>query len=216
MATPGNGISGITGDALIAGATAVQIHEVKKWSWKPKAENKDYASNITAGVKKRIPGVKDATGTIDGVWDPYNPITTQVDVGATITLHLQTTTAQYIVAPVIIDDLSIEVDIETGAVDSWTMSFSSNGAWTNAVALAATTTTTVVPLMGPFTQYEEAVPLAMVPTQQIAATKAAHEPHAAPAAISDEQMQSLACRLMAMMNPKPAAEHVAGGAQVAA
>lgn len=158
MPSLGNGISGIGGDLLIAGT---QIHEVKKWSFKPKIDTKDYASNITAGYKKRVLAVKDASGTIDGVWDPWDPITTQMDVGSLVTLHLQLMTGQFISAPSIIDDLSIEVDIETGAVESWTASFSANGAWVNAIALSATTTTTGIPLMGPMGSREVAKPLKM-------------------------------------------------------
>lgn len=133
----GNGISGVGGDCIIG---STPVHEIKKWSFKPKSENKDYASNYTGGYKKRVLSVKDATGTLDFVWDPWNPITAVLDVGTAVILKLQTVATQFYLVPAIVDDLSLDVDIETGAVESGTISFSLNGAWTNPVALAATTT----------------------------------------------------------------------------
>jgi hypothetical protein len=136
----GNGISGIDGDVVL---NSVPVHEIKKWSFKPKTDNKDYASNYTFGFKKRVSSVADATGSFDFVWDPFNPLTDFLDVGDEATLDLFVTTGQFYVVPVIIDDYSLDVDIETGAVVGGTMSWSLNGGWTNPIAKVAT------PLMGP-------------------------------------------------------------------
>ena len=135
MAVAGNGISGVQGDVLIG---SNQVREVKKWSFKPKMTTKDYASNITAGYRKRVSSTKDGTGTLDGVWDPWNPITDVMDIGASVTLKLQHHTNQFWLIPAIINDMSFDVDMDTGDVEAWTASFETDGQWTKPVALPTT------------------------------------------------------------------------------
>lgn len=148
----GNGISGVRGDAIYnTGGT--QISEVKKFSWNPSQETKDYASNKTGGAKKRVSSVKDGSGSLDGVWDPWDPITDHMEPGTEVTLKLQHYTGQFWVVPAIIDDMSFEVDIETGDVQTWTANFSLNGPWTKPTALPSTTTTTTTAgFLGEFSQ----------------------------------------------------------------
>lgn len=152
----GNGISGLRGDALYH-ADGTQISEVKKFSWNPKQETKDYASNKTGGAKKRVSSVKDGSGSIDGVWDAWNPITDHMEPGTEVVLRLLHYTGQYWIVPAIIDDMSFECDIESGDVQSWTANFSLNGPWTKPVVLPATTTPapTTAGLLGEFSQAAE-------------------------------------------------------------
>jgi hypothetical protein len=151
----GNGISGTIGDVLYNTGGA-KVSEVKSWSFNPKQESKSYSSNKTGGGTKRISSTKDASGTIEGVWDAWDPITDHFEPGSEVTLKLQHYTNQWWIVPVLIDDMSFDVDIETGDVQSWSANFSLNGTWTKPVALATTTTTTTAaPLMAEFEQAGE-------------------------------------------------------------
>jgi hypothetical protein len=150
----GNGISGVRGDAIYnTGGT--QISEVKKFSWNPSQETKDYASNKTGGAKKRVSSVRDGSGSLDGVWDPWDPITDHMEPGTEVVLKLQHYTNQFWLVPAIIDDMSFECDIETGDVQTWTANFSLNGPWTIPVALPSTTTTTTAGFLGEFSNAQE-------------------------------------------------------------
>jgi hypothetical protein len=148
----GNGVSGVRGDALYHPA-GDQISEVKKFTFNPSQETKDYASNKTGGAKKRVSATKDASGTLEGVWDPWDPITDHMEPGTEVVLKLQHYTGQFWLVPAIIDDMSFDVDIETGDVQAWTANFSLNGPWTKPTALpTTTTTTTAAPFMTDFEQ----------------------------------------------------------------
>jgi hypothetical protein len=134
--TPGNGISGIHGDVLLG---TTPISEIKKWSWNPKCIIKDYASNKTQGARKRVPGSKDGSGSIDGVWDPWNPICNLIDVGSIVTLTLQHTTGQTWTVPAIIENMKYDVDLDSGDIEGWSADYSICGMWTNPTSQPATT-----------------------------------------------------------------------------
>lgn len=127
----GAGVSGQYGDVKIG---ATQVCEVCKWSFTPKANNPSYASNKTGGYKARVAGIKDGSGSIEGKYDPANPIMATLDVGTLVTLKLYLTATVFYSVPSIIDSLKIDVDLDTGDFVSFTADFSTNGAWTNPVA----------------------------------------------------------------------------------
>lgn len=127
----GAGVSGQFGDVKIG---ATQVCEVCKWGFTPKANNPSYASNKTAGYKARVAGIKDGSGSIEGKYDPANPIMSTLDVGTLVTLKLYLTATVFYSVPSIIDSLKIDVDLDTGDFVSFTADFSTNGAWTNPVA----------------------------------------------------------------------------------
>jgi hypothetical protein len=131
---PGNGISGRNGDVLI-GSTSVA--EIMKWNFNPKSNNPAYASNKTGGYKQRVPGIKDGSGSLDFKLDPVNTIWATMDVGQEMTLNLLIVGTQKYVVPSIVDDLKLSVEIDTGEVVGGTIGFSTNGAWTNPVALVS-------------------------------------------------------------------------------
>lgn len=125
---PGLGISGKDGDVKI-GATS--ICEIRKWSFNPKSNNPSYASNKTSGYKRRVPGVKDGSGTLEGAWDPATPAVSVIDVGTEVTLLLYINATQNYSVPSVIDSFKLDVDVDEGEIVSWTADFSTNGAWTN-------------------------------------------------------------------------------------
>ena len=128
---PGVGFSGKDGDVKVG---ATQAQEARHWTFKPKADNKSYASNKTAGYKRRVAGVKEGTGTVAGAWDAANPITTMMDVGTGLTLLLFLNATINFSVPALIDDLTVNVDIDNGEIVSWDANYGTNGAWTNAPA----------------------------------------------------------------------------------
>lgn len=79
----GNGISGRDGTVKIS---SVDVKEIKKWSFNPKCSTPQYASNMTGGYKRTVPGIRDATGTIDGVFDPDDYFITVIAEGTVATL----------------------------------------------------------------------------------------------------------------------------------
>jgi hypothetical protein len=124
----GNGISGVNGNFLI-GSTAVS--ETTKWNFGPKSNNPKYCSNKTAPYTWRVPGVKDGSGSADGKWDPTNPLTAVLDVGTLFTGKFYLDAVAYYQVPAVVDDIKLNVDIDTGEIVSWTVTFSTVGAWTN-------------------------------------------------------------------------------------
>lgn len=127
----GAGISGKDGDVKI-GTTS--ICEIRKWSFNPKSNNPSYASNKTAGYKRRVAGVKDGSGSMEGAWDPATPAVAVIDVGTDVTLKLYINATQFYSVPAVIDSFKVDVDVDGGEIISWSSDFATNGAWTNPVA----------------------------------------------------------------------------------
>lgn len=127
-----SGIGAVSGGGVKVGATT--IAEVKNWSFNPKSNNPAYSSNKTGGYKERVAGVKDGSGSLEGVWDPADMFIAVIDVGTEVTLDLFITATQKFVVPAIIDDYDFTVDMDEGEIVGWTANFSTNGAWTNPVS----------------------------------------------------------------------------------
>jgi len=116
--------SSVGGSAKWGNAT---IPDVLKWTVNPKNETQAYASSSTAGWKKRLAGCKDLSGSIDTkVQDtgllPCKP-------GDKAILVLKGSAGVSFSGPAIIDDISIETDIDTGAIIGLSINFSADGAW---------------------------------------------------------------------------------------
>lgn len=124
----GAGISGKDGDVKI-GTTS--ICEIRKWSFNPKSNNPAYASNKTGGYKKRVAGVKDGTGSMEGAWDPATPATAVINPGTSATLKLYINATQFYSVPSIIDSFKLDVDVDSGEIVGWSADFGSDGAWTD-------------------------------------------------------------------------------------
>jgi hypothetical protein len=138
----GNGISGNLGN-LRSGIEpgAVDIDEIKKWSWTMKSNVGKYSSNKTGGYKKSIGGTREGSGSADCVWDPENPPTDQFVVGIGELLNLQTTAGQRFVVPCVIANIKVDVDLDSGDPETWSFDWEADEAWVNPDAVAG--------LMGP-------------------------------------------------------------------
>lgn len=122
------GFSGKNGTVLI-GATPVS--EIRSWKFNPKSNNPRYASNKTSGYKATVAGVKEGSGSMSGAWDHTNDFITVTDVGISVTLLLYSDASHFYSVPSVIDDYSIDVDVDNGEIVSWDSNFSTNGAWAN-------------------------------------------------------------------------------------
>lgn len=125
MSTP---ISGKHGRVKVAGTA---LTDVTKWSLTPKSENQAYASSHTNGRKKRIAGVGDSSGSFDTKYDSATG--PKFREGQEVTLQLRvnkTDPGDGFDVEAIIDEVSYEVDLDSGAIVAENYTFSGNGALT--------------------------------------------------------------------------------------
>lgn len=108
---------------------SVEIPDVLKWSLNPKGEIHAYGSSSTAGWKKRMAGTKDLSGSIDTKVQDTG--TLPCKPGDTATLQLEAESGVSFSGPAMIDDISMETDIDTGAPVGLTINFSANGTWSD-------------------------------------------------------------------------------------
>lgn len=125
---PGVGFSGKDGTVKIG---STDVAEIRNWKFNPKSNNPKYASNKTSGYKRTVAGVKEGSGSMSGAWDHAIDFLSVVDVGTSATLKLYTDATHFFSVPSVIDDCSINVDVDNGEIVSWDSNFSTNGAWTN-------------------------------------------------------------------------------------
>jgi len=113
------------------GSSTTDVPDVTKWTVNPKAENLAYASSSTGGWKKRMAGTLDVSGSIDVKCNDTDKIESFFKPGekiAVMELYMNETLKYS--GPAIIDDISVETDIDTGAIISATINFSGDGPWT--------------------------------------------------------------------------------------
>lgn len=120
-------VSGQYGKILIGASVLV---ECTGWELDRSVELFDYASCATAGAKKRVAGVKDASVTLRGVMDPDDRIEDYLDVGDAVTLKLFYTATKHHLVPVVVESINEGVDIEAGDINRWEITASLNGSWT--------------------------------------------------------------------------------------
>jgi hypothetical protein len=120
MGTP---FSGKNGKVRIVNT---DVADVLKWTWNQTSNNPSYASNSTAGHKKRVLGVKDGTGTIEFLRD--SAAAQIINVGESVTLLLYEDGTKNHSVPAVIDSLSEAVDVDNGDLVRMTANFSQNGA----------------------------------------------------------------------------------------
>ena len=133
MATP---ISGQYGQVDIGSST---IGEANHWTMEDAVDASQFGTFGGGGYKDGNVGQKFATGTIEGAYDRSNPIEQSVSVGdaATLNLYLSTTTGggqRMRVVPAQITGISFDVDGDTGEKNSWSITFQTDGAWTEVPA----------------------------------------------------------------------------------
>jgi hypothetical protein len=120
-------ISGQYAKVMIASSTVV---ETMKWTWERSVSDHPHGTSATGGYKKRTAGTKDGTGTLEGLQDSADPITTYIEEGDSVTLLLYEAASKFWSVPALIIKVSNEADIDDGAPIPWNADFGANGAWT--------------------------------------------------------------------------------------
>ena len=120
--------SGVGGDVQIA---ASSVAEIKSWQFNRTSNNPSWASNVSAGYKKRVAGVKDGSLTFEFVYDFNDKIELTLKEGDEVTVVLFSDATHSYSAPCIVDSLELNVDINDGEPVGGTITASTNGAWTD-------------------------------------------------------------------------------------
>jgi hypothetical protein len=124
------GISGKNGKVQIVSS---DVAECTGWTFNPTSNNPSWGSCDGGGYKQRVAGVKDGSGSIEGKFNPDDPIYDHLEEGTSVVLKLYINATAYYRVPAIIDSFSLEVDMDDGDVVGWSADFSTNGAWTKPV-----------------------------------------------------------------------------------
>lgn len=119
MGTP---ISGKNGSVLVG---ATEIGDVESWELDDVMEGQAYASNSTAGRRKRIAGIGDLTGRI--VYKLDTAAALPLAPGDSVTLDLEVDATHHYEVQVYIESVGTVVNVETGAITAQTAEFSGNG-----------------------------------------------------------------------------------------
>ncbi len=119
-------ISGKRGTVTSGGTSIAQVTD---WQLRTRAAGVSYASSETGGFRKKLSGVKQASGALRFVVSTAAP-QTQLAAGDAVTLHLHLDASRYISLPARIDGLRLQVNIDTGQIIGGQFDFSSDGAWT--------------------------------------------------------------------------------------
>jgi hypothetical protein len=119
----------LRGDGKVKIGTTT-LADITHWTLRTQALLSSYASSATAGYRRRVAGVKEGSGTLDGKLDPDDPISDDFDEGASVTLLLHLDATRFYTVPAVIESFRLEVDIDSGDVLGWHAEFSTNGGWT--------------------------------------------------------------------------------------
>ncbi len=114
-------------DGKVNDGTA-DIADITRWTFTKTSNNPAYASSSSSGFRKRVAGVKDGSGTIEGQYQ--NDAAPTIDEGDEVTLKLYVDASHFYSVPAIIDSFQLETDIDRGEVVGWASNFATNGAWT--------------------------------------------------------------------------------------
>lgn len=121
-------ITGTDAKVVIGGSNIV---DCQGWSWERTVTENAYASCSTSGFKKRLPGVKDHSGSINGLFDPESPPDDYFDEGDLVTLLLYVNSSAFYSVPAMIITLSVEANNDEGELIPWSADFGGNGAWSS-------------------------------------------------------------------------------------
>ena len=109
--------------------TDVKLHEITGWTMDEANTDATYISCETGGIKKRVDGDYDVTGTLSGVVNIDNPIRDAVKVGDEFVLHLFTrrpavgVTGQFHKVPVRVISISTGANLEESGPQRWTLNW---------------------------------------------------------------------------------------------
>lgn len=109
-----------------------EVAEVTKWTAEEKTEVHKHASSSSAGWKRAVPGTHDISGTVEGKFD--NTGTVPFKKGTSLTLVLATdgeaSPKGTLTGAAVIESMSFEVDIDSGATVGFVANWQGDGQWT--------------------------------------------------------------------------------------
>jgi hypothetical protein len=116
--------SGKYGTVLLASAA---VNEVTKFTIEDKVNVGKWGSNLSAGWKNAIAGVREKTGTVE--FKIPTGGSAAMEAGDSVTLHLKPDGSADQTGPAIIEGVSMDVDVDTGDPVGGSFTWHSNGAW---------------------------------------------------------------------------------------
>lgn len=119
-------MAAISGKGGSATFNSSQILQVTRWTLTHRSNNSAWASSSTSGYRNRVAGVKDWQGTIHAKYDA----SIVPEVGEIATLSLALDGSDSASGQAIIDEIELEVDIDTGQVVGYVLAYSGAGALT--------------------------------------------------------------------------------------
>lgn len=109
-----------------------EIAEVTKWTAEEKVEIHKHASSSSGGWKRAVVGVFDISGTIEAKYDDQG--TVPLKKGTTFTLLLATddgtTPKGTLTGNAVVESISFEIDIDSGATVGFVANWQGDGEWT--------------------------------------------------------------------------------------
>lgn len=117
-------VSGKDGTVLIASGA---VNEVTKFTMSSKAHVGKWGSNLSAGHKKALAGVRERTGTVE--FKVPEGGSAEMEDGDEVTLTLKPDGSASVSGLAVIEEVSIEVDVDTGDPISGSFTWHANGAW---------------------------------------------------------------------------------------
>ena len=123
-------LSGTQGKMHKVGTPDVEI-EFGKWTVTEDVDTDRYATSLTGGYKATEPGNKSATGTLEGKrTTDATKIEALLTIGEKATLKCGFDSTTGIEMPVVIKSRTFEVNPADGTVETFSMTFESDGEWT--------------------------------------------------------------------------------------
>jgi len=120
--------------------TGNEVSPIGNWKYRETSNNPAWADNTTAGVKTRVAGVKDSSGSFEFVLESTETLPLDIGDTAILILDIDGTETNTITVPVIIDEIGeIECDINDGEKMMVPYTWSGTGAATKAGVLAVAT-----------------------------------------------------------------------------
>ena len=126
MGVPINGNGGSTT------FNAAEVDDVRTWSLNKVSDNQPYVTSMTAGQTKRVEGNKDWTAPVTSYLD--NGEEPPYEEGDTAVIELFTSSLAGVggkwSGSAIVENFTVDVDIEGGAIIGLTTNYAANGALT--------------------------------------------------------------------------------------
>lgn len=105
------------------------VAEANKWSVDKECTVHQYATCLSPsdGGTDALAGRKKHSGSLEGLFDPNDPIENYFDEGDTVTLKLYVSASKYYSGSCVIEKLTIDADVEEGAPVKWSATFKVKG-----------------------------------------------------------------------------------------